>query len=138
METVGTVCSACFVATAFFGAAFVSWLQGLPDWAIKYAGGRVMGHSRIYKSANPPFWDWGYWGCHFWPGCHAVVPFAAEVILTTGAFQQDAPLFSYNSCLTIISAVPLMPNLHASHQHADHPHCTLAVTCQICDTVKTA
>lgn len=61
---------------------FAADKTGLPDWAIKYAGGRVMGHSKIYKSANPPFWDWAYWGCHFWPGCHAVVPFAAEALLT--------------------------------------------------------
>lgn len=57
------------------------WVQGLPDWAIKYAGGRVMGHSKVYKTANPPFWDWAYWGCYFWPGCQEVLPFAAEVLV---------------------------------------------------------
>jgi len=94
-------------------------MQGLPDWAIKYAGGRVMGHSRVYKSANPSFWDWAYWGCHFWPGCHAVVPFAAEVILSTRAFLQDAPLLICERCLTVAVSA-FMPGLHASHQHADH------------------
>lgn len=61
---------------------FAADKTGLPDWAIKYAGGRVMGHSRIYKTANPPFWDWAYWGCYYWPGCQEVLPFAAEALLT--------------------------------------------------------
>ncbi len=114
-------------------------MQGLPDWAIKYAGGRVMGHSRVYKSANPSFWDWAYWGCHFWPGCHAVVPFAAEVIFSTCALLQDPPLLSHKSCLAVVvSAVTFMPHLHAAHQPADHSHCRLAVTCQLCDTVEDA
>ncbi len=122
-----------------FGVALLSWLQGLPDWAIKYAGGRVMGHSKIYKTANPPFWDWAYWGCHFWPGCHAVVPFAAEVIFSACALLQDAPSFFCKSCLTVVvSAVPFMPNLHASHQHADQLQCSLAATCQFWDTVENA
>ena len=54
-------------------------LQGLPDYANYYAGGRVIGHSQVYKSANPPFTHLTYWGCYFWPGCHPVAPSAALV-----------------------------------------------------------
>ena len=131
-KTVPHICS-CWI----FGVAFLGWLQGLPDWAIKYAGGRVMGHSKIYKSANPPFWDWAYWGCHFWPGCHAVVPFAAEVIFSTCALLQDAPSCSSESCLTaVVSAVPSCQAcmLRISTQTI----CRLAMTCQFCDTVEDA
>ena len=54
-------------------------MQGIPDWALLYAGGSVVGHSKPYKAAEPPFSDWAYWGCHFWPGCHPVAPRANKV-----------------------------------------------------------
>ena len=58
-------------------------VQGQPDWAIKYAGGRVLGHSQVYRTALPRFWDWTYWGCHYWPGCQTVLPSAAQVMLSS-------------------------------------------------------
>lgn len=39
----------------------------------------MIGHSQVYKSANPPFTHLTYWGCYLWPGCSPVVPDAAEV-----------------------------------------------------------
>ncbi|KAL3137922.1 hypothetical protein ABBQ38_005169 [Trebouxia sp. C0009 RCD-2024] len=61
---------------------FAADKTGLPDYANFHAGGRVIGHSQVYKSANPPFTHLTYWGCYLWPGCSPVVPDAAEKLLT--------------------------------------------------------
>lgn len=42
----------------------------------------MIGHSKVYKSANPSFTHLTYWGCYLWPGCSPVIPTAAEVCLS--------------------------------------------------------
>ena len=49
----------------------------------------MIGHSQVYKSANPSFTHLTYWGCYLWPGCTPVVPTAAEVCLPSAPVPQS-------------------------------------------------
>lgn len=87
-------------------------LQGMPDWALLYAGGRVVGHSKPYKAAEPALSDWTYWGCYLWPGCHAVAPRANKVSCRHCSVQLKVLQYVCDAFLSqgICAPTPLAPS----------------------------